>query len=212
MKNFGLNRIFVEGKSDKRFIEALLFKYFEIDCNDKNFSGIVISTEGKDKLKNQPDLVSQERKLQQAKNLIIFDADFQEKGGGANKRRKEYEELGQRMDVIFKIYLLPNDEEDGELENLVETCFKEEFRFFEDCWKGMITCFERQQEAKLKLPNIDGYIHSYTDLLEEYKQLDYGNRKTEAKFLDEGLWNLKTEGNNKLKKLIDFIENNFFED
>lgn len=211
MRNFGLNKIFVEGKSDKRFIEALLFKYFEIDCSKKELTGIVVATEGKDNLNTQPDLVDQQRKIGEAKNLIIFDADFKVKNGGVDIRRKEYETIANQLRVIFKIFLLPDDESEGELENLVETCFKYEFGFFGECWKGMIGCFQQQKNFTLKLPNIDGYIHSYTDLLEEYKQLDYGNRKTETNFLDEGLWNLDINTNNKLKKLVDFIENNFFE-
>jgi hypothetical protein len=46
MKKYGENKIFVEGKSDKIFIDFLLLQFFNIE--DKN---LVIDVEGKDKLK-----------------------------------------------------------------------------------------------------------------------------------------------------------------
>ncbi len=54
MKKYGENKIFVEGKSDKIFIDFLLLQFFNIE--DKN---LVIVVEGKDKLKNNPLLRNQ---------------------------------------------------------------------------------------------------------------------------------------------------------
>lgn len=217
MRDFKLNKIFVEGKSDKLFIEAVLLKYFGIDCEQEPNKSIVVSLEGKDKLTkveliDQPDLISAERIVSNAKNLIIFDTDYESKGGGLDKRRKEYQKIAEEKSVDFRIYLLPNDSDEGELENLVKTCFKKEFEFFDVCWGDMIDCLSRHKDLTLNLPNIDGYIHSYVDLMQQYKQIEYENKKSKINFSDEGLWNLNTDTNKDLKKLVDFIEQNFFED
>lgn len=45
MKKYGLNKIFVEGKSDKLFIDFLLKTFFEIED-----LSVVIDVKGKDKL------------------------------------------------------------------------------------------------------------------------------------------------------------------
>ncbi len=211
MRDFGLNKIFVEGKSDKLFIEALLKKYFDIDCSIPKFKDIVVNVNGKDNLKNQTELVVQERREIKAKNLIIFDADFKNKEGGYDKRKKDYEGLSKEIDVPFCIYLLPDNKQDGELEDLIKTCFKKEFEFFGECWNGMIKCFQITNNDRLNLPNIDGYIYSYLDLFNDFKTIEYPNNKTKINFLDAGLWDLDKERNKTLEKLVNFIENNFFE-
>ena len=48
--------------------------------------------------------------------------------------------------------------------------------------------------------------------MKEYKQIGYENKKSKINFSDEGLWNLNTDTNKDLKKLVDFIEQNFLED
>ena len=88
MKKYGENKIFVEGKSDKIFIDFLLLQFFNIE--DKN---LVIDVEGKDKLKNNPLLVNERRRSENSKNLIIFDTDSIEKKGGREERFKELHEI-----------------------------------------------------------------------------------------------------------------------
>lgn len=209
MKEVGLNKIFVEGRSDKIFIETILLKYFGL--NNKE---LVIDTNGKDSLLTQPDLADEMRKAENAKNLIIFDTDFIEKDGGREKRLREYNDIATNLSITFEIFLLPfNDEREGELENLVKTCFNKKFRFFDTCWNTMMKCFSSNTlEKGLNLPTIDGYIYSYVDLFEDYKERQYENKKTKIDFLDTGLWNLEINENAELKKLIDFISSNLFDE
>ncbi len=202
-------KIFCEGESDKNFIEALLKKYFAIE--EKEVKELIVVTEGKDNLRNQPALGSESRKAVKAKNILIFDADYKESGGGLVKRLKEYQHLEKELNVVFDIFLLPNNKDDGELEDLVRTCFKSDFLFFDDCWQKMINCFETKgQNLKLKLPSKDGYLFSYVDLFSEYKDIDYGKKKTNRNYLDEGIWVLDKERNYSLKILVDFLEEHLF--
>ena len=88
MKKYGENKIFVEGKSDKIFIDFLLLQFFNIE--DKN---LVIVVEGKDKLKNNPLLVNERRRSENSKNLIIFDTDSIEKKEDEKKDSKNFKRL-----------------------------------------------------------------------------------------------------------------------
>jgi hypothetical protein len=45
MEKYGLNKIFVEGKSDKLFIDFILKSFFGIEDNN-----LVVDVKGKDKL------------------------------------------------------------------------------------------------------------------------------------------------------------------
>ena len=87
MNIYALNKIFVEGESDKRFIDFLLNTFYEIIDAD-----LVIDVKGKDKLKDNPLLIDERRKSEGAKNLIIFDTDFDNSTskGGREKRLEEY--------------------------------------------------------------------------------------------------------------------------
>ena len=67
MKKYGINKIFVEGKSDKLFIDFLLKCFFKIED-----STIVIDVKGKDKLIDQPLLADNKRIKENAKNIIIL--------------------------------------------------------------------------------------------------------------------------------------------
>ena len=119
MNDYGSNKIFVEGEIDKIFIDALLKKHFGIiDSN------IVIATNGKDKLIDQPILIDAIRKKRNAKNIILFDTDYLSKDGGRVKRLNEYQNIAVELEIEFKIYLFPNnDDTEGEVEDVIKTCF-----------------------------------------------------------------------------------------
>ncbi len=115
MKKYDLNKIFVEGKSDKLFIDFLLKSFFEIED-----SKIVIDVKGKDKLIDQPLLSDIKRKEEKAKNIIIFDTDSKKINGGRKQRIEELNSIETKLDSKFEIYLLPfDDEREGILEDLL---------------------------------------------------------------------------------------------
>jgi hypothetical protein len=206
-----LDRIFVEGEIDKVFIEALLKKHFNIE-NDK----LVIVSGGKDNLKRLPILFDVERKNKSAKNLLIFDTDYIEKGGGRAKRIEEYKMIQKELNLNFEIYLFPNnDETEGEVEDLIKTCFLADFAFFDECWNGMISCLENNKiEKPLNVPAKEGFLFSKIDLFKNHRQNETWNyaKLTKYDYTDEGIWNLETKNNPKLEKLVHFIKENLFDE
>lgn len=208
MRQYGNNKIFVEGSSDKNFIDFLLKKFYDID--DKN---IVIDVKGKDKLKDNPLLINEKRKAENAKNLVIFDTDSIEKGG-REKRLNEYSELAKELEVDFKIFLLPfNDDREGILENLINTCFKSEFSFFDRCWDEMIKCIQRKKIENLNIPAQKVFVFSKIDLFKNNRiAIEKWDYKSSSKYnySDNGIWDFNRENNLELDKLMNFIDSNLF--
>ena len=209
MNEYGSNRIFVEGGIDKIFIDALLKKHFNIiDAN------LVIATNGKDKLIDSPILIDVIRKKRNAKNIILFDTDYLSKDGGRVKRLNEYQNIAVELEIEFKIYLFPNnDETEGEVEDVIKTCFNKDFNSFDDCWSEMIECFQKNNfDKQLNIPAKEGFLFSKIDLFKNYRQNENWNyaRLTNYDYSDTGIWNLETSENPLLEKLLNFIKNNLF--
>lgn len=208
MRGYALNKIFVEGESDKRFIDFLLNKFHNINDDE-----LVINVKGKDNLKDNPLLIDERRKNEGAKNLVIFDTDFNNPNskGGRKKRLEEYKKIGEDLNVDFKIFLLPfNDENDGILENLINTCFKKEFDFFDECWERMIDCIKNEKIENLNILAKKAFVYSKFDLFMKKGEFDYESSK-KYKYADSGIWNFDRENNKELNKLLEFIETNLFE-
>ncbi|WP_294300062.1 DUF3226 domain-containing protein [uncultured Chryseobacterium sp.] len=209
MKEYGLNKIFVEGESDKKFIDFLLLQFFGI-----NNPELVIDVKGKDKLKDNPLLINERRRSEKAKNLIIFDTDFNNSvsKGGREKRLGEYEAIGHDLNIQLSIFLLPfNDQNEGLLEDLLNTCLKEEFNFFDNCWNKMIECAKASNVDKINLPAQKAFLFSKIDLFKEHRSEEW-NYKSSSKYQydDNGIWVFERNKNENLDKLLKFIEDNLF--
>lgn len=209
MKEYGLNKIFVEGESDKKFIDFLLLQFFGI-----NNPELVIDVKGKDKLKDNPLLINERRRSEGAKNLIIFDTDFNNSisKGGREKRLQEYQSVGIDLNIQLSVFLLPfNDEIEGLLEDLLNSCLKKEFNFFDSCWNTMIDCAKASNIDKINLPAQKAFLFSKIDLFKEHRseKWDYKS-SSKYKYDDNGIWEFERDKNENLDKLLKFIEDNLF--
>lgn len=209
MKQYGSNKIFVEGKSDKLFIDFLLKSFFDIEDAD-----VVIDTKGKDKLIDQPLLYDARRIDEKAKNIIIFDTDSSKIAGGRTQRIQDLREIEEKINTIFEIYLLPfNDETEGILEDLLKDCIKTDFSFFDTCWNNMIDCIRQSNYEKLNIPAQKGFLYSKIDLFKNYRSTSWDYKGSPVyDYSDTNIWTIKPLENINLKKLLDFIKDNLFND
>ncbi len=207
MKNYDLNKIFVEGKSDKLFIDFILKSFFDIEDNN-----LVIDVKGKDKLIDQPLLTDTKRKVEKAKNIIIFDTDSTKINGGRKQRLEDLDKVEKELNVEFKIFLLPfDDDTEGILENLLDNCVNNNFKFFDNCWNEMLECIKKSNYEKLNIPAQKGFLYSKIDLFKNYRSTNWDYKgATVYDYSDKNIWNIDPENNKKLKKLIDFINDNLF--
>jgi len=208
--NFDIHKIFVEGITDQACIEKILELKYGISFPHNGIAAdkAIINCGGWNKLKTSLFLIDEYRKDMGGKNLVIFDADGKNNEGGYQKRYNQLMSVAGELNIKFEIFLFPNNSADGILEDFYCSCFKKEMKFFEDCWQGMLLCFEQNNNFDLKLnsPSVYDKVYSYVDLFEEYKTVEYKNTKTKRHYFDMGIWEFDFEHNDNLQKLISFIE------
>ena len=137
-------------------------------------------------------------------NLVIFDADED-----FETRRKELLAYKEEYGVEFELFLLPNNKDAGELENLLENIINPNNRPIFDCWENY-----EQELVKLDIPGrtppplttpakktkIYGYLEA---LLGESKSQKKMIKEAERKYENPLHWNLDAE---YLKPLKEFLE------
>ncbi|WP_120897624.1 DUF3226 domain-containing protein [Helicobacter pylori] len=179
--------IFVEGPSDKVFLEAYL--YFLEDIPIKNFK--VKDVTGKDNLSTKRLLEIEKYD----KTLIIFDAD---KDYESNKKEilKVVSKTKQTISEE-QIFLFPNNQDDGDLETLLLEIAK--YDEFLKCFEGYLECIKNKEHYK-PIKNIrKNMLYAYLEVfgLENLTKTD-GKDKIKEKHKEEY---------EKLKEVIDFSLN-----
>ncbi|GAA7632794.1 hypothetical protein ckin5_03340 [Helicobacter pylori] len=188
--------IFVEGPSDKVFLEVYL--YFLEDLPIKNFK--VRSTNGKDNLSSK--LLLETEKY--AKTLIIFDAD---KNYESNK--KEILSKTQQKITEEQIFLFPNNQDDGDLEALLLEIAKHDE--FLKCFESYLECIKSKEHHE-PIKNIrKNMLYAYLEVfgLEKFFQYrwDTNNKKNKENIIVDDEGKIKEEHKEeyeKLKEVIDF--------
>ncbi len=187
--------IFVEGPSDKVFLEVYL--YFLEDLPIKNFK--VQNIKGKDNLSQR--LLEIEK---YDKTLIIFDAD---KDYESNK--KEILSKTQQKITEEQIFLFPNNQDDGDLETLLLEIAKHDE--FLKCFEGYLECIKSKEHYK-PIRNIrKNMLYAYLEVFELQKFFQYkwdtNNKKNEENIIIDDKGKIKEEHQEeyeKLKEVIDF--------
>ncbi|WP_187849087.1 DUF3226 domain-containing protein [Helicobacter pylori] len=190
--------IFVEGPSDKVFLEVYL--YFLEDLPIKNFK--VKDVKGKDNLSKR--LLEIEK---YDKTLIIFDAD---KDYESNKKEilKVVSKTKQTISEE-QIFLFPNNQDDGDLETLLLEIAKHDE--FLKCFEGYLECIKSKEHYK-PIRNIrKNMLYAYLEVFELQKFFQYkwdtNNKKNEENIIIDDKGKIKEEHQEeyeKLKEVIDF--------
>ena len=131
--------IVVEGVADETFIHQYLYHLFGKEV-PKDY---ILKTNGKDNL-SSTSAINRMRSMtdQGGINLVIFDADndFEEK-------QARILEWKQEKGLDFELFLLPNNKDKGELEDLLENIINPNNRSIMDCWEN----YEKELSA-LEIP------------------------------------------------------------
>ncbi|OOC21225.1 hypothetical protein BZK28_04580 [Helicobacter pylori] len=189
--------IFVEGPSDKVFLEVYL--YFLEDLPIKNFK--VQNIKGKDNLSKR--LLEIEK---YDKTLIIFDAN---KDYESNKK-EILTVVSKRKQTISEeqIFLFPNNQDDGDLETLLLEIAKHDE--FLKCFESYLECIKSKEHHE-PIKNIrKNMLYAYLEVFELQKFFQYKwdtNNKKQEKCLIDDKGKIKEkhkEEYEKLKEAIDF--------
>ncbi|AFI02153.1 hypothetical protein HPPC18_01845 [Helicobacter pylori PeCan18] len=189
--------IFVEGPSDKVFLEVYL--YFLEDFPIKNFK--VKDVKGKDNLSKR--LLEIEK---YDKTLIIFDAN---KDYESNKK-EILTVVSKRKQTISEeqIFLFPNNQDDGDLETLLLEIAKHDE--FLKCFESYLECIKSKEHHE-PIKNIrKNMLYAYLEVFELQKFFQYkwdtNNKKQEKCLIDDKgkIKEKNKEEYEKLKEVIDF--------
>lgn len=132
MKRF---RIFVEGDADKKFLSDYYHHLFQERAPQYsiNHTGDLKGdkTGGYNKLSDEINIREMRINADQGGvNLVIFDADED-----IEARRQELETVKEQYHVEFELFLLPNNQDAGALEDLLENIINSNNRPILDCWE-----------------------------------------------------------------------------
>ena len=202
-------QIFVEGDADKKFLSDYYHHLFSENApkNSITHTGELSNekTGGYRKLLDEANLLNMRSNIANGGvNLVIFDADED-----FENRRKELLAYKEEYGVEFELFLLPNNKDAGELENLLENIINPNNRPIFDCWENY-----EQELVKLDIPDrtppplttpakktkIYGYLEA---LLGESKSQKKMIKEAERKYENPLHWNLDAE---YLKPLKEFLE------
>ena len=125
--------IIVEGEADKKFFWDYFHHLFgeQVPKDSIIHSGKDSDTGGYTKLKSEEALQAMRQNTNQGGiNLVIFDADE-----NPEARRKELLAIKDEFGVEFELFLLPNNKDAGELEDMLEQIINANNQPVMDCWQ-----------------------------------------------------------------------------
>lgn len=180
--------------SEYVFIEALL-KILDIDKSLFRIECV----NGKDNLPNARNTFIANTE-NGGKNLIIFDADSLQNGGGFAKRKNELEETLKNIGVEADIFLFPNNRDDGDFETLIsQLTQKEKHKRFFDCYED----YEKCLGTDYLFPNLKGKLFTYISAIPMSKTKRDRLGQGQWLFENNDYWNLESEA---LKPLMNYLE------
>ena len=193
--------IVVEGIADETFIRQYLYHLF----GQKVPENFIMKTHGKDNLKSSV-AINRMRSMtdQGGINLVIFDAD-----DDCEARRSAILEWKELNGLEFELFLLPNNQDKGELEDLLENIINPNNRPILDCWekyeKELVTIhIEGRTPPPLTTPAKKTKIYGYLEALLGPSESDKKKIKEREREYDNVLhWNLDAE---YLLPLKEFLE------
>ena len=198
--------IIVEGEADKRFFED----YYHHLFHEKTPAGSIMhpgkdsDTGGYMKLRKE-DSINALRQNTDAggKNIVIFDADED-----CEARRKELLAIQEEFGVQFELFLLPNNNDSGELEDTLEQIINPNNQSVMDCWDTYEGELEKvriptKTPPTLTIPAKKTKIYAYLETLlgksrSQKKLIKDANRNYE----NTEHWNLDAEYLESLKEFL----------
>ena len=139
--------IIVEGDADKKFIEDYFHHLFKAVAPKNSIihtGDLVKGTGGYKRLASEINIQQMRMNTNQGGvNLVIFDAD-----DDYNARWEELSLLKEQCGVEFELFLFPNNQDAGELEDLLENIINPNNRSIFDCWKNY-----EDELSKLEIPD-----------------------------------------------------------
>lgn len=204
--------IFVEGDADKKFLIDFV-KYVceanSISLSHCDLDKIIIKTGGWTKISSKEEGKSIRDKMEQTTkrggiNLIIYDAD-----DDVAERKCQLQEYAQDYNLKYEVFLLPDDNNPGTLEDLLERLINPENQCVLDCWKRYEEDLKEQiipwkyPKQRPTTPSSKSKIYAYLEALVGTTNSEKERIKDPKRdFTVQNHWHLDAEGGEALKQFL----------
>jgi hypothetical protein len=201
-------RIFCEGISDQRFLRDFLKVHYEINISDEDLK----KNKFIENMGSWNKLPSLDLKIKESysdyTSLIFLDADDEKVTDkpGFEATIKFVTELMKEWNwTNYDIFVLPNHQDKGTVEDLLENVInKKHFQIFE-CWNEFENCLSK--DKSLTIPAKKSKIYSYLECLHGVTNQEKDKCKDPNRdFQDESLWDIKDLENPYILKLKEFLD------
>lgn len=192
--------IIVEGEADVKFFKDYCKHLFGENINNER----LIKSNGWTNL-NKDYILQRLQSMTDngGVNLVIFDADTD-----VEKRRAEIAKCKERHELEFELFLFPNDNSSGALEDLLENIINPDNKPIFDCWDN----YEKElkevrivgREEPLTTPAKKSKIYCYLETLHGTSRSQKDKIKDANRdFTNKKHWNLDAD---YIKPLKEFLE------
>jgi len=194
-------RIFLEGKETK-FIDYLihntwkgqtLYSFESINAGGWTNLHLIVN-----KFKENTDLGGT--------NLIVFDADTFQNGGGFTKRLIQLESKQKELKIEFKLFLFPNHKSNGDFELLLEQIINPAHSGLLNCFSTYEACIvqlnKSAQTEMFKTPMRKAKIYSYVDAFLKSQHENDQMKKDDYFFSNSQYWDFNSPNLDPLKSFL----------
>lgn len=214
--------IYCEGEIDQLFIAHFIEIYYAVkkqDSRDKNrFIYLLENSKhiilerinGCDNLRSNTKHTNDMKENTEVGgvNIVIYDADFpenspSEKQGTGNNGiaacRDKLDAIKRERQVEFDYHIWPDNENDGELENLLIQLIPQGYQFLFQCFKDYNDCLS-QSGLEVKTKDLKEKLNTYC------YATNHAKKATERDYKKEEFWNLTIEDNQHLSTFKSFLD------
>ena len=199
-------KIFVEGEADRKFLQDYISKIYDKKLDDND----IVITNGWSAIysKKVEGIINgiTNNSRNGVTNLLILDADnnYQKRCNEITKWKEEKEKEEKYFN--FHLFLLPNNQDEGDLESLLEKIINPSNADIFDCWDQYEKCLETKSNRTrpLTLPAKKGKIYAYLESLVGGSQKEKKKIKERTREYGNDIhWDLDSKNLEPLKKFLD---------
>lgn len=186
--------------SEQEFVIRFVEHHFPNNVYKKDFE--VIGIGGYTKLEKSKPIFEDVKPGD--KNLVIFDADGVNNGGGFAKRQAYLLDEMNRLNLSFELFLWPNNHDDGDFESLLLGMINPQHQGVLDCFDGFVQCVGgRDPNGSLyELPDRKAEMYTYIEIMKLSKDEEDKLHKGYFLFDNASFWNLDSPVADNLKDFL----------
>jgi hypothetical protein len=201
-------RLFCEGISDQRFLRDFLKIHYDINISDEDLK----KNKYIENMGSWNKLTSLELKIKERYSdlisLIFLDADDEkviDKPGFEATVKFVTELMTEWNWTKYDIFVLPNNQDSGTVEDLLENVINKKHSHIFECWNEFENCLSKDE--LLTIPAKKSKIYSYLECLHGVTNKEKDKCKDPNRdFQDESLWEIRNLENPYIKKLKEFLD------